>query len=185
MTTDQTLNTLMKRSVIFLIIIVISYLVYKQTRFYYNTPLFIPFSVRLNTSNLVLVVGESYSLKVQSVNKRVSYSSTDFKVADVLFTGKVIANRVGMAVINVEVGDSTVKCKVTVIDINKSGVTVGVGRQEKLSIRGTGAKVTWSSRNSTVATVDGDGTVTGQVKGTTTVIGKVKGKTLKCVVTVE
>lgn len=185
MTTEQTWNALMKRSVVLIIIIVISYLVYKQTRFYYNTPLFIPFSVRLNTSNLVLVVGESYSLKVQSINKRVSYSSTDFKVADVLFTGKVIANRVGIAVINVEVGDSKVKCKVTVIDINKSRVTIGVGKQEKLSIEGTDAKVTWSSRNSTVATIDEDGTVTGQLRGTTTVVGKVKGKTLKCVVTVE
>ena len=179
------MEKLMKKAVIGVIVILAFYFIYRQIRFYYNTPIFIPFSARLNAHDLVLVVGESYHLRPQGINKRVSYSSTDFKIADVRFTGKVTAYRVGKAVINADVSGTKVQCMVTVIDINKSKVTIGVGKHETLEIEGINKTPDWKSNNKNVVTIDNDGEITGIGEGTTTISGEVAGKTLKCKVTVK
>ncbi len=55
-------------------------------------------------------------LYISGTNKRVSYKSSDFKVASVRFTGKVTARRKGTAIITVTQDDTRLSCKVTVTE---------------------------------------------------------------------
>lgn len=174
-----------KKLICCIIMILIVYTIYKQTRFYYYEPIYIPFGSRLNKSELMLVVGESYRLRIIGINKRARFSSTDMKVADVRFDGNVTAYRPGTAIINVKMKKRAVQCRVTVIAINKSAVTISVGKQARLKIKGTGKKVVWSSMNKSVVEVEENGTLTGKCKGKTVVVGEVNEKKLKCTVTVK
>lgn len=175
----------MKVAVILLIFIIVGNYIYKKTRFYYNDPIFVPFSERLNAEKVVMVVGETYTVRLVNINKRVSYSSSDFRVALVLFTGKVYARKVGTAVINVSFEGKTQKCFIRVIDISDKKKTVTVGSREKLKIRGAADGVKWKSENERVVSIDEEGIITGEGVGMAAVTGEVHGKTLRCQVTVK
>lgn len=182
-------NTLIHRGIklIFVCtcIILLLQAIYPYTRFYYYKPIFVPFQYRLNEDNLVLVEGETFQLRIQGLNKRLHFKTTDFRVAEVLFTGKVFAHRTGTASITVSVDDYEVKCLVTVININKSKTSISIGETVQLRINGTSKSVKWSSDDEDIAEISKDGEVVGLMKGSTTVTGTVLGRTLKCNVIVS
>jgi hypothetical protein len=68
--------------------------------------------------------------------------------------------------------------------LNKTKATMTVGGQLTLKVTGTTKKATWSSSNSTVASVSG-GTVKAKKAGTATITAKVGKKRYKCVITVN
>lgn len=61
-----------------------------------------------------LTIGESITLRVNRVNVRVSYSSSNFRVAYVNKNGKVTALREGTALIYGKIGNETVVCRIRV-----------------------------------------------------------------------
>lgn len=69
--------------------------------------------------------------------------------------------------------------------LNKTSISVAVGKSETLKVSGNIGKVTWSSSDKSVATVSSKGTVKGVKAGTCTITAKVDGKSLKCKVTVN
>lgn len=71
------------------------------------------------------------------------------------------------------------------IALNKTSVSLKVGKTCKLKVSGTTKTVKWSSKKKSVATVSQTGKVTAKKAGTTTIVAKVSGKTLKCKVTVK
>ena len=71
------------------------------------------------------------------------------------------------------------------VKLNKSKVTLYVGKTTTLKVKGTSKKVTWSSSNKKVATVNKKGKVTAKKKGTATITAKASGKKYKCKVTVK
>lgn len=71
------------------------------------------------------------------------------------------------------------------VKINKTKVTINVGKTTKLKITGTRKKVKWTSGNKKVATVSGKGKVTAKKAGTAIITAKVSGKSYKCRVTVK
>ncbi len=162
------------------LVALLSNLILQQTRFYYYRPFFVPFSIRLNHQSVVLPVGDTVKLSVFGINKRVSYSSTDFKVAYVLFNGKVFAIRVGKAVINANVDGEKVQCLITVVDINKEKLSLRLKETYKLKIEGTNSTVSWSSTDTSVVKVDERGNVIAVGTGSATVTGKVEGAKLSC-----
>lgn len=71
------------------------------------------------------------------------------------------------------------------IRLSAKSKTLYVGKSFTLKVKGTKAKVKWSSSKSSVAKVSSKGKVTARKAGTAKIKAKVKGKTLYCKVTVK
>lgn len=163
--------------------------------------------VTLNRSTLELTEGQYFTLVAQvqptdATNQNASWKSSNSSIASVDSTGKVTARSAGTATITVTTADGgkTATCTVTVkqavvhvtsVTLNKSNTTITVGQTETLiatvlPANATNKNVTWSTSNSSIATVDQNGKVTARAAGTavvtvTTVDG---GKTASCTVNV-
>ena len=121
-------------------------------------------------------------LPADATNKAVSWRSSNTSVATVDANGTVTAKGNGTAIITVTTNDQskTATCEITVcqkvtgISLSKSSVTLNEGQTVTLTatISPSNAKdksVTWSSDNTSVATVDPSGKVTAVSKGTATI----------------
>lgn len=156
--------------------------------------------VKLNKRKATLTAGGVLQLKATLApvgsTDELKWSSSNRKVASVDSNGVVIAKKAGKAKIKVKAksGKSAV-CTVTVkqpaksVRINKSAVTVKVGKHVQLKAVMKPAKssdrLKWSSSDKKIARVDNKGRVTGVKKGKATVTVKASsGKTAKCKVTV-
>lgn len=174
-------------SVIFYIafIALLWYLIIPHTSLYYRNDIFTPFWQRLNEEDIILVKGESFKLYVMGINKKMSFSSTDIKVADVNLFGKVFSFRTGTTIIKVKVDNKVLQCRVKVIDISKNNLNLKVGKSSRLKIEGAWFGVRWSSSDTTVVVVGKLGKVTAVSKGITIITGKYKKKTVTCKIHVE
>lgn len=132
-----------------------------------------------------MVKGEEFHLTVFGINKRVSFTSMNFRVAWVNFNGRVYANLPGKTFIIAKVDGKKLKCRVHVIDINKKLLLLNTGEIKHLKIRGTNSIVRWKSSNKKVATVNLFGKIEAKKKGYTVISAKVKGKVLTCTVFVK
>ncbi len=122
-----------------------------------------------------------------ATNKAVTWSSSDTSVATVS-GGVVVAKKAGDAQITVKTNDGgkTAVCKVTVTEkkqetVSVTGVTLnradfsleqGMSEQIKVTVEpsnATNQRVTWSSSDTSVATVSDDGIVTAVKPGTTVI----------------
>jgi uncharacterized protein YjdB len=139
----------------------------------------------LNERDLYLIKGEEFRLYVYALNKRVAFYSTNFKVADVNFNGRVYGYQTGKAFIIAEVDHKELKCRVHVIDINKKTLRLKKGDTYHLKIKGTHSYVRWKSGDIRVATVNLFGHVKAIEEGKTVIVAKVKGKILTCNIIVE
>ena len=141
--------------------------------------------VTLNKIVLELYMGGSETLKATitpagATNQNVTWTSSKPTVATVDANGKVTAKSLGMADITVttEDGGYTATCRVGVVrrpggdvsvtgvTLNKTATTIAVGASETLTAtiaptNATNKKVTWTSSDPAVATVDASGKVTG------------------------
>lgn len=161
------------------------YLIIPRTGIFYRSNLYNPITHRLNKEDITLVRGDSFKLYVMRLNERVTYSSTDFKVADVTIFGKVIAFRPGTTIIKVKYGDKVLRCRVRVIDINKKKLTLKAGKSTWLNVKGVWLGVRWSSSNSSVVSISRFGRVTAKRRGSAKIYAKVRGKVMTCQVRVE
>lgn len=161
--------------------------------------------IKLNTTQLSVEVGDKVQLYAtitpnNASNKKVTWKSSNSKVATVSSSGIVTAKSTGTATITVTSNsNSSVKatCKVTVqavqptkVALNKTSLELVGGKQYTLkatvSPSSASQKVTWKSSNTKVATVSSSGVVTPKGYGTakitaTTANGK---KAASCTVTV-
>ncbi len=73
------------------------------------------------------------------------------------------------------------------VKLNRTSLTLTKGKTYtlKTTVTGTNKAVTWSSSNSSVASVDKNGKVTAKTKGTATITAKVDGVSASCKVTVN
>ena len=110
----------------------------------------------------------------------VDWKSTDTNIVAVSDNGVVKAVGVGTATVKVTVGDVSTTCKVTVlqpvtgIDLNKSSLTMDAldTFQMTASVYPDSAndkRITWSSSDPAIASVDENGLVTALKKGTATI----------------
>ena len=157
-------------------------------------------SVTLNKSELNLKKGESETL-VATVNpadatdKTVTWSSSDATIASVNQNGLVTALKSGNVTITAKAGEKTATCTVIVIvpvegiSLNFSTKTLKQYETLQLSatvtpVDATNAEITWSSSNSNIATVSGNGLVKAIDEGTAVITAQAGGKTATCTITV-
>ena len=160
--------------------------------------------VSLNRASAALVEGETLTLVAtitpdNATDKTVTWSSSNTAVATVDATGKVTAVAVGTATITAKAGDKTAICEVTVekkviavegISLNRTSAALVEGETLTLVAtvtpdNATDKTVTWSSSNTSVATVDATGKVTAVAVGTATITAVAGDKTATCEVTVD
>ena len=164
--------------------------------------------ISLNQSSISIIKGKTYQLSASiqpsgASNRNVTWSSSNSNIATVSSSGKVSAKAAGTATITVTTkdGSKTAKCTVTVknepikvtgVSLNRSQITLFVGKSENLTaaVKPSNAAnkgITWQSSNTNVATVDSSGRITARAEGTATITVKTNdnGKTAKCTVTVK
>lgn len=162
-------------------------------------------SLSVNKSSASIYKGSSYqiSANVSPVNAtfpELKWSTSNKKVATVSSAGLVKAVGAGTAYITCTSIDNptasakvkiTVKVKATGVELSKSKTSVYEGYTKTLKATvlpsdATNKGVTWSSLNTSIATVDKNGVVKGKKAGTATIVCKTNdgGYTAKCTVTV-
>ena len=162
-------------------------------------------SVKINATAKTIAPGATFQLAAwpqpsNATNKAVTWTSSNTAVAKVSSTGKVTAVKAGTATITVKTADGgkTATCKITVkvpvtsVKLNATAKTLNVGKTFQLAAwpqpsNATNKAVTWTSSNTTVATVSSTGLVTAKKKGTATITVKTVdgGKTATCKITVN
>ena len=179
------LSKLMKIIIIGIsLLIILRYLIINSS-VYFRDYRELPFTVHLNKDNIVMQKGDTFQLRINGINKRVKYSTTDFRIAWASPLGKIHALQTGKAYIKADVDNKTIKCRVRVIDINKDKLTLKVGESNRLGVKGMIRFPRWKSSNPKVASVNRFGKVVGKSKGKVTISGKVKNTKLKCQVIVQ
>ena len=149
--------------------------------------------VVLSAQSLPLKEGATGTLTVSGGGESYTWSSSDPAVATVDDAGVVTAVGAGSATISVTDGFTSADCTVQVggnsaasgLTINREDFTQKVGQSWQLKIEGTDSPVTWTIEDSSIATIDADGTVTGVSAGTTTAYGTVDGQILECIVRIR
>ena len=152
-------------------------------------------SVTINPSSATLNPNDTKQLSVTvdatpaSADKSVTWTSSNPSVATVSESGLVTAVAQGTATItatsnldntksgtcSVTVNAPAAPIPVTAIALNKSTANIAIGDSETLTINytpadaNTGKAVTWTSSNTSVATVDNSGKVTGIAAGSATI----------------
>ena len=144
--------------------------------------------IEFDEDEIELKAGETYQLKPyispsDATNKKLKYTSSDTKVAEVSASGLVTAKSEGEAKIRAAATDGsdeyavcyvtvTGKAKVTGITLDRTSAEVKRG--EKLTLNATvspsyasNKKVVWKSANTKIATVDANGSVTAKAPGRT------------------
>ena len=175
-----------------------------------NTPATVKVdSVKLNKNSATLTVGDKLTLThtitpSNATNQNVRWTSSSD--AATVVGGVVTAAKVGKATITVitEDGEKTASCEVTVqaatpattkvtgVTVNPTSATLKVGATTQLTktiapANATNQSVTWTSGDTSVATVDGNGLVTAVSAGTTSITVKTADGnfTATCSVTVQ
>lgn len=143
-------------------------------------------SIKIVPKNVTLVKGQRKKLKVTGTNKKVSWSISNRKIAEIKKDGTLVAKSGGSANIKAIVGGKKYKgtVRVETPKMSASSKTLKVGQTYNLTLRKTKQKVTWNSTNRSVASVTQKGKVEAKKNGSTTITAKVAGKKFTCAIKV-
>lgn len=153
---------------------------------------------KINKTKSTIYVGKTTTLKVTGTSKKVTWSTSNSKVATVS-KGKVTGKKAGTATITAKAGTKKLTCKVTVkkktvavtsVMLNESSITLNAGETQKLVAtvnpsNATNKKVTWVTENGDIAQVEPDGTVIAVGEGRTKIWAFIGDKTDYCYVSVK
>lgn len=138
-------------------------------------------SIKISTKSKTTYIGYGFKLNITGTNKKVTWSSSNPKVASVSKSGYVTGKSKGTVTITAKVNKKTYKCKVTV---NKAAA-LDLDSTRSMKFIGTTKKVTYTSSNKKVATIDKNGKVTPKKTGTTILTAKIDGKKYTCTLNVN
>lgn len=125
-------------------------------------------------NKLTLAVKKSHTLKYElkpfTTTQKVTFKSSNKKIAKVTSGGKITAMAPGKATITMSSGSKKVKITVTVPGITNLKSSVSVKRNKTVTLKpkayGISGKITYTSSNTKIATVTEKGKVKGIKKGT-------------------
>ena len=158
-------------------------------------------SINKNKTTIKLWQSETLSAQVSDGSNDIVWSSSDSKIATVESNGKVTGRKEGVVDIIASTRDGKVKskCQVTVtnkdievsgITLNTSKITLSGGKKYQLKVSVTPANaanqnITYKSSNTKIATVNGNGVITGVSSGTAVITAtSSNGKTSSCTVVI-
>ena len=158
-----------------------------------------PLLISLSQTRLNLNINESRVITAtvrpeNATNKNITWSSSNTSIATVDSNGKVTAKGSGTAIITARaVNGVKAQCTVVVnggvaIKLNKTTMDLYVGNSEILIpsvTNGSKNNIKWTSSNTSVATVDSNGKVTGKKAGTVNITATISNITATCKVTVK
>ncbi len=147
--------------------------------------------VQMNKKDVGLTPGKTFQLTLWGANKSIAWKSSNRKVATVSDNGLVTAMGNGSATITATLNGKNITSKVTVFGLNHdsavleydgrfSAIRPNFGSKVKLKVEGTKDRVTWSSNNTSVATVDSNGKVTSRGYGKAIISATVNGSKVSC-----
>lgn len=159
-------------------------------------------SIKMSQSSLTVGLKETARLSVLTqdnvvLNSDIKYSSSNRNIVTISSDGVVNARKTGTATVTAVYKDGkkatcsvTVKNAPTSVSLNYTSATIGVGEKSldlDSSVSGGYSRLrAWSSSNTKIASVNGQGVVTGVSAGTATITCKTyNGKTASCKVTVK
>ena len=165
-----------------------------------GTPPSTPVSLSSSDFTLDASKGLQNTLTASGGSGEYTWSSADTSVATVSADGTVTGVGNGNTEVTVTDGFTTATCIVrikgitagttaptggaTALSLNREDMTMPAGTTFQLKVSGTSSAVTWSIADTSIATIDADGTVHFVKKGTTTASASVDGQTLQCIVRV-
>ncbi len=140
----------------------------------------------LSKNSLILVKGTSYTPKLSGTAQKVTWHSSNTKIAAVSSSGKVLGLTKGTATITAKIGSKKYACKVTVEtpSLSKRSLTMCTGTTASLTLKNTKQTVKWSSDNKSIATVSSSGKITAKKHGVVKIKANVVNKTYTCTVKV-
>ena len=157
-------------------------------------------SITLSKTEVTVAKGRTVTLSAtvkpaDATDKTVTWRSSDETVATVDDKGKVTGVKGGTAVVTARAGEAEATCTVEVtaevesVTLSEKNIDVPEGGTAQLTATvnpddATDKTLTWSSSNTSIATVDGNGLVTGVKGGKTVVTVKAGKKSASCSVTV-
>jgi uncharacterized protein YjdB len=136
--------------------------------------------IDLNHKDILLELGGATgfikTLRINDYNGKITWSSSNTKIATVLSTGQVLAKGYGNATITATVAGKKLSCNVKVVKINTKEFTLKMGETKNLKIYGTDSEIIWSSSKNSVAKVSANGKVSTVAPGKATITGYVDGR---------
>lgn len=152
-----------------------------------------PVAITLSDTEKTITVGSQYQLSVTpSSGLEYTWATSDKEVVSVDQNGLVSAVGAGVADVGVSALGVSVSCRFTVIEdsdafirLNASKVDLPAGETYQLEaiLKDSSVSVSWSSSDTSLATVSSSGLVTAKAdaEGTVTITATAKGETATCV----
>jgi uncharacterized protein YjdB len=142
--------------------------------------------VQMSNKNLALSPGKTYQLALWGSDNSTTWKSSNKSVATVSDNGLVTAVGNGTATITATFNGKKITSTINVLGLNKDYAVLeyggrftltraNFGNVVKLKIDGSNGKITWTSSNIAVATVDSNGKVTSRGPGKAVITANVNG----------
>jgi chitinase len=145
----------------------------------------------MNKKNVTLAVNKTSQHTLWGANDTVTWKSSNNKVATVSDTGLVKAKSVGEATITATFNGKKISSQINVVELNTDKVVLeyggmfdatrsNFGTVKTLKVIGSQDKVSWTSSNKNVATVNSSGKVTAKGPGNATITANINGAKITC-----
>lgn len=146
--------------------------------------------IELSKTNITMITGTSYVLKLEGEPKEVTWSTSKKSVAQIAdkkqLSVRVTAKRAGTAKITAKAGEKSYTCKVKVVSAKLKDKKKTLKSGDSFALKVTGKKISkWKSSDTSVAEVNTKGKVTAKKSGKVTITGTIGVSKLKCIVTVK
>lgn len=165
-------KTLKKLLMSFFMISLIIFIVPITFKAYYHYSSVQAASIKLSTTSKTLHIGYGCKLNITGTKKKVTWSSTNPKVATVTQSGYVTAKSKGNTIIKAKVNGKVYQCKITV---NKTACSE-LYTTRNMKFLGVAKNVTYTSSNPKIASIDKNGKITMKKVGNVKITAKVNKK---------
>lgn len=137
-------------------------------------------ATRINYTSIKLGQGKSKQLKLKGTSAKAKWTSSNTKIVTVnKKTGMITAVKGGKATITAKVGKRKYYCRVTVVGISATKLTMTKGRTYTFKIK-NGKNTKWKTSNAAVVSVSSKGKIKAKGAGGAVITCKTNGRTLKC-----